>query len=98
MVDSLKAIDVLIIPTVAVAVAAPLISDFVSSGKEHLDEWYKNAYAFSPFTEIFNLTGQPAINIPVGIRGRWRSDRASVVGAFGDEETVLKLASEIEKS
>jgi amidase len=96
MADSFTGIDVLITPTVALP--TPLIGGFVTTGERYLDEWYKNAYAFSPFTEVFNLTGQPAISIPVGIMENNLPIGMQIVGKFGDEETVLRLASEIEKS
>jgi amidase len=96
MADSFTDIDVLITPTVALA--PPLIGGFVATGERYLDEWYKNAYAFSPFTEVFNLTGQPAISIPVGIMENGLPIGMQIVGKFGDEETILRLASEVERS
>ena len=89
-------IDVLITPTVALA--PPLIGGFVGAGEQNLEAWYKNAYAFSPFTEIFNLTGQPAISIPVGVMEAGLPIGLQIVGKFGDEESILRLASEIESS
>ncbi|NWL80124.1 amidase [Pseudomonas taiwanensis] len=93
---SFTEIDVLITPTVALA--PPLIGGFTASGEKQLEVWYENAYAFSPFTEVFNLTGQPAISVPVGVMGNGLPIGLQIVGRFGDEETILRLASEIEKS
>ena len=89
-------IDVLITPTVALA--PPLIGGFTASGEKKLNVWYENAYAFSPFTEIFNLTGQPAISLPVGIMANGLPIGLQIVGRFGDEETILRLANEIERN
>src|SRR5689334_7658030 len=58
---------------------------FCRNRERHLDEWYKNAYVFSPFTEVFNLTGQPAISVPVGIMANGLSIGMQIVGRFGDE-------------
>ena len=89
-------IDVLITPTVALA--PPLIGGFTAAKAQELQVWYDNAYAFSPFTEIFNLTGQPAISVPIGVMRDGLPIGLQLVGKFGDEETILRLASEIEKS
>ncbi|MCY1183435.1 6-aminohexanoate-cyclic-dimer hydrolase [compost metagenome] len=89
-------IDVLITPTVALA--PPLIGGFTAAKEQELQVWYDNAYAFSPFTEIFNLTGQPAISIPVGVMRDGIPIGLQIIGQYGDEETILRLAAEVEKS
>ncbi|CAM3035519.1 amidase [Pseudomonas plecoglossicida] len=89
-------IDVLITPTVALP--PPLIGGFTAAKAQELQVWYDNAYAFSPFTEVFNLTGQPAISVPIGIMQDGLPIGLQLVGRFGDEETILRLASEIESS
>jgi amidase len=53
---------------------------------------------YVPFTALQNVTGQPAINVPL----YWNKDNLPIgtqfVGAFGDELTLLKLAAQLEKS
>ncbi|MBN9569417.1 MAG: amidase [Alphaproteobacteria bacterium] len=53
---------------------------------------------YVPFTAMQNATGQPAINIPL----YWNKEGLPVgtqfVGRFGDEETLLRLAAQLEKS
>lgn len=53
---------------------------------------------YVPFTPIQNVTGQPAINIPL----LWNADNLPIgvqfVGRFGDETNLLKLAAQIEKA
>ncbi len=53
---------------------------------------------YVPFTAMQNATGQPAINLPLF----WNADGLPVgtqfVGRFGDEETLLKLAAQIEQA
>lgn len=53
---------------------------------------------YVPFTAMQNATGQPAINLPL----HWNKDGLPIgvqfVGRFGDEETLLKLAGQIEKA
>ncbi len=51
---------------------------------------------YVPFTAMQNVTGQPAINLPL----HWNKDDLPIgvqfVGRFGDEETLLQLAGQIE--
>lgn len=51
---------------------------------------------YVPFTAIQNVTGQPAINLPL----HWNADGlpigAHFVGRFGEEHTLLRLAAELE--
>ncbi len=51
---------------------------------------------YVPFTAMQNATGQPAINLPLF----WNTDNLPIgtqfVSRFGDEETLLKLAGQIE--
>ncbi len=53
-------------------------------------------FAFTPFTPLFNITGQPAMSVPL----YW--DKAGLpigihfAGRFGDEMTLLQLAKQLE--
>jgi amidase len=51
----------------------------------------------TPFTQIANLTGQPAMSLPLS----WTADGlpcgVHLIGRFGDEATLIRLASQLEK-
>jgi amidase len=53
-------------------------------------------FAFTPWTPVFNVTGQPAMSVPL----HWTKDGLPVgmhfIGRFGDEETLFSLAGELE--
>ena len=53
---------------------------------------------YSPFTAMFNITGQPGISLPLA----WTDDGLPVgvqlVGRYGDEATLLRLASQLEQA
>lgn len=51
---------------------------------------------FTPFTPIFNLTGQPAISIPAGIGSDGLPLSVQLVGRHGAEDVLYSLAGQIE--
>jgi amidase len=53
---------------------------------------------YVPFTAMQNATGQPAINVPLYWNKEGLPIGTQFVGRFGDEETLLKLAAQLEKA
>jgi len=58
----------------------------------------KGIVHYSPFCPIFNITGQPAISLPL----HWTADGLPVglqfAGRFGDEATLMKIAAQLEQA
>jgi amidase len=61
-----------------------------------LDEAAASAFEFTPWTPVFNATGQPAMSVPL----EWNSEGLPIglhfVGRFGDEATLFRLAAQLE--
>ncbi len=51
---------------------------------------------FTPFTAVFNLTGQPAITVPAGLGSDGLPLAVQLVGRPGAEDLLLALAGELE--
>ena len=51
---------------------------------------------FTPFTALFNVTGQPAISVPAGFGDDGLPTSAHIVGKPLGEDTLLQLAAQLE--
>lgn len=63
---------------------------------EDADEYWRRVFEFSPFTVWFNLTGQPALMLPLGMSSEGLPLGTQLVGRFGDEATLFRLGAQLE--
>ena len=56
------------------------------------------AARFSAFTGIFNVTGQPAASVPCGADARGLPIGVQLVGSYGAEDVLIRLASQVEEA
>ena len=57
-----------------------------------------SAGRFTPFTPLFNLTGQPAVSVPAGVGADGLPLAVQLVGRVGAEDTLYSLAAQIESA
>lgn len=62
----------------------------------HPEEAYERAAAFVGMTPLANLTGQPAVTMPVGSSYLQLPIGVSALGRPADEATLLRLAAQVE--
>lgn len=60
------------------------------------DEYWRRVFHFSPFTVWFNLTGQPAMMLPLGVASDGLPLAVQLVARYGDEATLFRLAAQLE--
>jgi Asp-tRNA(Asn)/Glu-tRNA(Gln) amidotransferase A subunit family amidase len=85
--------DVLLTP----GLAAPAVKlGWIDMMLEDADEYWRRVFTFSPFTVWFNLTGQPAMMLPLGATAAGLPLATQLVGRFGDEATLFRLAAQLE--
>jgi len=53
-------------------------------------------FSFIPWTPIFNVTGQPAMSVPIADSPDGMPIGMQIVGGFGDEEKLFSLARQLE--
>ncbi|MBS0613110.1 MAG: amidase [Proteobacteria bacterium] len=89
--------DLLLTPTIGVT---PYNLGLLDANAPGLDaqRWYDHLFRHLPYTALFNMTGQPAISLPLGQSSNGLPIGIQVAGRFGDEATVLKLAAQLEQA
>ena len=85
--------DVLLTP--ALAERPLLIGECDGLGEDPMADFARSGQ-FTPFTALFNVTGQPAISIPAGFGDDGLPTNAHLVGKPLGEDTLLQLASQLE--
>jgi amidase len=56
------------------------------------------SWNFTPFTAVFNASGQPACSVPMHWNAAGLPVGIQLVGRFGDEATLLRVASQLEQA
>lgn len=89
--------DVLLTPTMA---SAPLPLGFANGDDASLDAkgWYDHLFRYVPFTALYNMTGQPAISLPLHADGAGRPLGMQFVTRHGAEDVLIRLAAQLEQS
>ncbi len=63
-----------------------------------LDEVANDAFEFTPWTPVYNCTGQPAMSVPLHWNAAGLPVGVHFAGRFGDEATLLRLGSQLEQA
>ena len=85
--------DILLTPGLA---DLPVKLGWLDMMMEDTAEYWGRVFEFSPFTVWFNITGQPAMMLPLGQSPDGLPVAVQLVCRFGDEGTVFRLAGELE--
>jgi amidase len=85
--------DVLLTPALAERPLA--IGECTGLGEEPLHDFARSG-AFTPYTALFNVTGQPAISIPAGFGEDGLPTNAHLVAKPLGDDTLLQLAAQLE--
>lgn len=85
--------DVLLTP----GLASPAVKlGWIDMMMDDVDEYWQRVFRFSPFTVWFNLTGQPAMMLPLGQSDSGLPLAVQLIAPFGDEATLFRLGAQLE--
>jgi amidase len=59
-------------------------------------ETFTRLEQFAPFAAIYNVSGQPAVNLPLHWTGEGLPIGVMLAGRFGDEGTLISLSAQVE--
>jgi amidase len=87
--------DVLLTPTLR---APPLKLGELNADDSNFSalEWLHACFAIAPFTALYNMTGQPAISLPLGESRDGLPIGVQFAARYGDEATLFNLAGQLE--
>ncbi len=63
---------------------------------EKLTDWHHQLFDYGPFTAVFNVTGQPAISLPLAHSHAGLPIGVQLVARHGAEATLLRTAAQLE--
>ena len=89
--------DVFVTPTIAELPATLGTLNQNRAGMSAMD-WTRQVFAYCPFTPLFNTTGQPAMSLPLHWTDAGLPVGVQIVGRFGDESTLIRLAAQLEQA
>jgi Asp-tRNA(Asn)/Glu-tRNA(Gln) amidotransferase A subunit family amidase len=85
--------DVLVTPTL---MRPPARLGELSTDVDDIHRFNAQLFGYAPFTFPFNATGQPAASLPLGWSRAGLPIGVQVVGRFGQDTTLLRLARQLE--
>ncbi|MEM6578680.1 MAG: amidase [Pseudomonadota bacterium] len=96
MAEAMQAVDVLMLPVTA---ERPLPSGLMSAlARDEPENWGARSEQFAPYTEIFNITGGPAMSVPLFHGADGLPVGIQFAGRVGRDGLLLSLARALEEA
>ncbi|HVW70863.1 MAG TPA: amidase [Steroidobacteraceae bacterium] len=89
--------DVLLTPTTS-RPAQPLGTYNQNAPGLTTEDWFDRKGSFAPFLALFNVTGQPAMSVPLAVSSTRLPIGLHFVGRFGAESVLFRLAAQLERA
>ena len=86
--------DVVLSPTLA----QPPVPLGVLSLMQDLSTWGREVGAFSPYTALYNITGQPSMSVPLAWSGAGMPIGLMFSGRFGEDALLFRLGRQLEQA
>jgi amidase len=89
--------DVLITPTLG-QLPSPHGSLRYDDPGHTLESWLRSIFDYGPFTEAFNISGEPAISLPLGQSRDGLPIGVQLVAPYGREDLLFQVAAQLEQA
>ncbi len=87
--------DVLLLSTLG---SPPILKGSLRGDPPNLEGYARRLFAFMPNTQAFNVTGQPAMTVPLSWSQAGLPIGVQFVGRAADEATLFRLAGQLERA
>ena len=67
-------------------------------GSHTMESWLASIFAVEPFTAAFNISGHPAISLPLAWTAAQVPVGVQVVARYGREDVLFRVASQLEQA
>ncbi|MCZ6464995.1 MAG: amidase [Proteobacteria bacterium] len=91
----LQRYDVLVTPTMA---APPLLLGTLALTNPDTKDYVTSVLKTTGFTQLFNVSGNPAMSVPLAWNEQGLPVGVQFAGRFGDEATLFRLAAQLEEA
>lgn len=96
LVAAMANVDILVMPTTATL--PPRTGEIDGrTGAATLEEWGAAAYAYAPYTELFNITGMPAVSLPLAMSASGLPIGIQLAAPLGADGLLLAIAASLEE-
>lgn len=91
-----RELDILLTPTTA---TLPVLTGAIDgrTGGSDFARWADDAYRYAPYTELYNVTGQPAVSLPLGHSASGLPIGVHFAARLGCDDLLLRLARFLER-
>jgi amidase/6-aminohexanoate-cyclic-dimer hydrolase len=87
--------DVVLSPTLA---RPPVPIGVLSLSPADFDAYVREVTTFGPFTALYNMTGQPAMSVPLWWSGEGLPIGVMFAAAYGNEALLFRVAGQLERA
>lgn len=87
--------DLILSPTLG---TLPLRLGTIHLSPDDVQTFLRNITPFTPFTGLFNQTGQPSMSVPLGQSAEGLPIGVLFTARYGDEATLFRLAGQLEQA
>jgi amidase len=89
--------DLLVTPTLG-QLPAPHGTLRYDDPEHTVDSWLRSLFEYAPFPGVFNISGQPAISLPLGHSAAGLPIGVQLVAPYGREDLLLRVAARLEEA